>query len=118
MHRNGFGEAVIITALSIRVPHFNVVVNQFQNKAIEYLNTRYLKLQNWGDQMYLDELDGATEEDFYRKHVKEWREDQNRLQKQINKNQKADEYYIEQGIQLIEIARNAYLLFQSKSKPE
>ncbi len=51
-----------------------------------------------------------VEEAFYRKHMKEWREDQKRLQRQIDAHQEADENYIEQGIRLIEIARNAELI--------
>ena len=91
---------------------------EFHRKAIEGLNTQYLKLQNRIDQMYLDKLDGEVEEAFYIKHMKEWREDQKRLQRQIEAHQEADENYIEQGIRLIEIARNAYAFYQSKDQPK
>ena len=67
--------------------------------------------------MYLDKLDGEVDEAFYRKHLKEWREDQKRLQRQIAAHQEADENYLEQGIRLIEIARNAYAFYQSKDQP-
>ncbi len=90
---------------------------EFHNKAIEGFHARYLKLQNRIDQMYLDKLDGEIDEAFYRKYVKEWREDQNRLQRQIKEHQTADENYIEQGIKLIEIARNAYAFYQGKDQP-
>jgi DNA invertase Pin-like site-specific DNA recombinase len=90
---------------------------EFHRKAIEGLNARYLKLQNRIDQMYLDKLDGEVDEAFYIKHMKEWREDQKRLQRQIEAHQEADENYIEQGIRLIEIARNAYSFYQSKDQP-
>jgi len=91
---------------------------EFHNKAIEKLNAQYLKLQNRIDQMYLDKLDGEIEEAFYKRHVSQWREEQDHIQEQIRQHQKADENYIEQGIKLIEIARNAYEFFMSKSKPE
>jgi len=91
---------------------------EFHRKAIEKLNAQYLKLQNRIDQMYLDKLDGEIEEAFYQRHVSQWREEQDRIQEQIRQHQKADENYIEQGIKLIEIARNAYRFFKSKSKPE
>jgi len=90
---------------------------EFHNKAIEKLNAQYLKLQNRIDQMYLDKLDGEVEEAFYIKHMKEWREDQKRLQRDISEHQSADENYIEQGIRLIEIARNAYQFFHRKDQP-
>ncbi len=68
--------------------------------------------------MYLDKLDGEVEEASYRKYMKKWREDQKRLQRQIEGHQEADENYIEQGIRLIGIARNAYAFFQSKDQPK
>jgi hypothetical protein len=91
---------------------------EFHRKAIEGLNAEYLKLQKRIEQMYLDKLDGMVDEAFYIKHMKEWREDQKRLQRQIEAHQEADENYIEQGIRLIEIARNAYTFYQSKDQPK
>jgi site-specific DNA recombinase len=76
-----------------------------------------MKLQNRIDQMYLEKLDGTVDKAFYIKHMKEWHEDKKRLQRQIKAHQEADENYIEQGIRLIEIARNAYAFFQSKDQP-
>ncbi|KPJ83317.1 MAG: hypothetical protein AMS17_17695, partial [Spirochaetes bacterium DG_61] len=52
-------------------------------KSIKKLNAQYLKLQNWIDQMYLDKLDGEIEEEFYKRHVSQWREEQDRIQEQI-----------------------------------
>jgi hypothetical protein len=68
--------------------------------------------------MYLDKLDGEIEEAFFKRHVSQWREEQDRIQEQIRQPQKADENYIEQGIKPIEIAQNAYRFFKNKSKPE
>jgi len=91
---------------------------EFHRKAINKLNAKYMKLQNRIDQMYLDKLDGEIEEAFYQKHVRQWRKEQYSIQEQIRQHQKADENYIEQGIKLLEIAKNAYRFFKSKSKPE
>jgi len=65
----------------------------------------------------IEKLDGEVDEAFYIKHMKEWCKDQKRLQRQIEAHQEADENYIEQGIRLIEIARNAYQYFQRKDQP-
>jgi hypothetical protein len=62
-------------------------------------------------------LDGEVKEAFYRKHMKEWREDQKRLQRHIEAHQEADENYIGQGIRLIEIFRNGHAFYQSKDQP-
>ncbi len=91
---------------------------EFHRKAIEKLNAKYFKLQNRIDQIYLDKLDGEIAESFYRKHVNQWREEQKHIQEQIRQHQKADENYIEEGIKLLEIAKNAYRFFKGKSKAE
>jgi DNA invertase Pin-like site-specific DNA recombinase len=90
----------------------------FHRRTIEGLNAQYLKLQNRIDQIYLDKLDGEVEEAFYRRNVAEWREEQDRIRQRIQRHQKADENYVEQGIRLLEIARDAHLLFQQKGQPE
>jgi len=88
---------------------------EFHRKAIEKLNAQYLKLQSRIDQMYLDKLDGEIEEAFYQKHVRQRREEQDSIQEQIRQHQKADENYIEQGIKLLEIAKNAYRFSRVKA---
>lgn len=91
---------------------------EFHIGEIKKLQEQYLKLQNRIDQMYLDKLDGEITEDFYRRHVLQWRNEQDRIQVQIKRHQKADENYIEQGITLLEIAKNAYEYFQKRRKIE
>ena len=91
---------------------------EFHRKAIEELSAQYLKLQSRIDQMYLDKLDGEIEEIFYQRYLKQWREEQDHIQEQIRQHQKADENYIEQVSKLIEITRDAYQFFKSRSKPE
>ena len=90
----------------------------FHRRTIEGLNAQYLKLQNRIDQIYLDKLDGEVEEAFYRRYVGPWREEQDRIRQRIQRHQKADENYIEQGIRLVEIAQDAHRLFQEKGQPE
>jgi site-specific DNA recombinase len=46
----------------------------------------------------------------------QWREDQSRCQREIERQQKADESYLEEGVQLLELARNAQRLF-AEQKP-
>jgi ubiquitin C-terminal hydrolase len=35
--------------------------------------------------MYLDKLDGEIEEAFFKRHVSQWREEQDRIQEQISR---------------------------------
>ncbi|MCK4516291.1 MAG: recombinase family protein, partial [Spirochaetaceae bacterium] len=87
---------------------------EFHNQAIEALNTRYAKLQNRIDQIYLDKLDGEIEEAFYRRNITEWRSEQAQVREKIACHEKADQNYIEQGIKLLEIARNAAQFYQTQ----
>ena len=85
---------------------------------IEKLNAQYAKLQNRIDQIYLDKLDGEVEEAFYRRNVSAWREEQAQIRARIERHEKADQNYIEQGIRLLEIARNAQEFFRTHGQAE
>jgi hypothetical protein len=90
----------------------------FHRRAIEKLNARYAKLQNRIDQIYLDKLDGEIEEAFYRRNVAVWREEQAQIRARIERHEKADQNYIEQGIRLVEVARNASEFYRSQGQAE
>ena len=90
----------------------------FHRRAIEKLNTRYAKLQNRIDQIYLDKLDEEVEEAFYRRNVAQWRAEQAQIRARIERHEKADQNTIEQGIHLVEIARNASEFFRSQGQAE
>lgn len=70
------------------------------------------------NQIYLDRLDGEVEEACYRRHISQWREEQTQIRARFRRYQQADENYIEQGIQLLEISRNASPLYQSQGTAE
>jgi hypothetical protein len=90
----------------------------FHRRAIEKLNARYAKLQNRIDQIYLDKLDGEIEEAFYRRNVAQWREEQAQVRARIERHEKADQNYIEQGIRLVELARNASEFYRNQGQAE
>jgi site-specific DNA recombinase len=91
---------------------------EYNKRAIERLNAQYAKLQNRIDQIYLDKLDGEIEEGFYKKHVSLWRKEQAAIRNRIERHEKADQNYIEQGIRLLEIARNALGFYKTHSQEE
>ena len=91
---------------------------EYHRRAIEKLNAHYAKLLNRIDQIYLDKLDGEIEEALYRRNVSQWRTEQNEIHDRIQHHQKADESYIEQGIRLLEIARNAQKFFRTRGQQE
>ncbi len=65
---------------------------------------------------HLDKLDGEVGEAFYRRNVSQWREEQAHFRSRIEQHEKADQNYVEQGIRLLELARNAQESFRTRSQ--
>ena len=66
--------------------------------------------------MYVDKLDGLVDAAFFERMSNQWREEQNRCQREIERLQAADRSYMDEGVQLLELARNAQRLF-AKQEP-
>jgi site-specific DNA recombinase len=48
----------------------------------------------------------------------EWRDEQNRCLREIERHQQADQSYMDEGVQLLELARNAQKLFEQQEPRE
>jgi site-specific DNA recombinase len=68
--------------------------------------------------MYVDKLDGVVDAAFFDKMSSRWREEQNRCQREIERHQNADRTYLEEGVQLLELVRNAQRLFSQQEPRE
>ena len=66
--------------------------------------------------MYVDKLDGLVDTAFFEKMSNQWREEQNRCQREIERHQNADKSYLDEGVALLDLARNAQRLF-AKQEP-
>ena len=62
--------------------------------------------------MYVDKLDGRVDAAFFDKMAAEWRGEQARCQREIDRHQEADKSYMDEGVQILELARNAQRLFE------
>ena len=91
---------------------------EFHNNAISKLNDCLAKLQHRIQQIYLDKLDEEIEEAFYRQKVTQWRKEQSEIRDSIERHEKADENYIEQGIRLLELTQRATAIFREKGEAE
>ena len=80
-------------------------------EAIARLQAEYKRLDDRIHAMYVDKLDGKIGGDFYDRFAGEWREQQRRLQREIDRHQQANESYMDEGVQVLELARNAQRLF-------
>jgi site-specific DNA recombinase len=80
-------------------------------EAIKRHQTEYKRLQDRINAMYVDKLDGLVDTAFYEKMSNQWREGQNRCQREIDGHQAADKSYKDEGVALLDLARNAQRLF-------
>jgi site-specific DNA recombinase len=83
-----------------------------QEEAIAGLRAEYERLQRRLDTMYVDRLDGRVDAAFFDKMAAEWRAEQSRCRREIDRHQEADKSYMDEGAQILELARNAQQLFE------
>ena len=86
--------------------------------AIERLRGEADRLQARIERMYEDKLDGVISDDFYRRMQIVWREERDRCLKDIERHHSADDEYIDNGIALIRLGREANDLFERASASE
>ena len=84
--------------------------------AIKRLQGENKRLQDRIHAMYVDKLDGLIDAEFFERTSSGWREEQARCQRQIEQHQAADQSYMDEGVQLLELARSAQSLF-SRQEP-
>jgi site-specific DNA recombinase len=81
-------------------------------EAVIRLQAECRRLDERINAMYIDKLDGKIGGDFYDKFAGEWRDEQRRLQREIGRHQNAEESYMDEGVRILELARNAQSLFE------
>jgi len=90
----------------------------FHDEAIARLQTEYRRLQNRIDAMYLDKLDGRIDTAFFDSKSAEWRAEQDRLLRDVGTHQAANQTYIEEGVQSLQLAHRAHDLFERQEPGE
>lgn len=85
-------------------------------EAIKRQQAEHKRLQERINAMYVDKLDGLVDTAFFNKMSNQWRAEQLVCLEAIEQHQNAEKSYMEEGIQLLELARNAQRLF-AKQEP-
>jgi site-specific DNA recombinase len=78
--------------------------------AIQRLEAEYKRFDDRIHAMYVDKLDGMVDLAFFEKMSNQWREEQNRCQREIERHRNADKSYLEEGVQLLELAESCALI--------
>ena len=82
-----------------------------QEQAILRCQKEYKRREDRLQAMYLDKLDGRIDSAFYDRMSAQWRVEQTRLLREIERHGEAEESYMEDGVRLLELTRNARQLF-------
>ena len=85
-------------------------------EAIKRHQAEYKRLQDRINAMYFDKRDGIIDTAFFEKMSNQWRAEQNRCLREIEQHQNADKSFMDEGVKLLDLARNAQRLF-AKQEP-
>jgi len=88
------------------------------DEAIKRLQAEQKRLGDRTNAMYLDKLDGRVDTAFFDGMSAEWREEQNRCLREIERHEAAEQSYMDEGVQLLELARSAQALFERQPARE
>jgi site-specific DNA recombinase len=86
--------------------------------AVRRHQAEYKRLQDRINAMYVDKLDGLVETAFFERMSNQWREEQNRCLREIERHQEADKSYMDKNVRLLDLARNAQSLFATQELRE
>ena len=86
------------------------------DEAIKRLEAECKRLDDRIHAMYADKLDGLIDAAFFQKMSNQWREVQAGCQRDIERHRGADESYLNEGVALLELAKDAQRLF-AKQEP-
>ncbi len=87
-------------------------------EAIRRLQGEHKRLGDRINAMYLDKLDGRVDGAFFDKMSAQWRDEQNRCLREIVRHETAEQSYMDEGVQILELARNAQKLFKQQQPRE
>src|SRR5262249_6772894 len=87
-------------------------------EAIRRHQAEYKRLDQRVHAMYVDKLDGLVDATFFERMSNQWSEEQNRCLREIERLQAADWSYMNEGVQILELARNAQRLFARQEPRE
>jgi len=91
---------------------------KYHDEMMTTFQQQYTKLQNRIDVMYIDKLDGKISQTYFEEKSAEWRNEQQDILRKIEKFQKSNIFYLDEGIKLLELANNAVELYQKQAMSE
>ena len=91
----------------------------YQEAQIAGLQVQYRRLQNRLHQMYVDKIDGMLPDPvLYEKQAATWRQEQAAIQQKLDSLRGADQAYLNQCVQLLELVQRAVTLYEKQTAKE
>jgi site-specific DNA recombinase len=87
-------------------------------EAIRRLQAEHSRLGDRINAMYLDKLDGRVDDVFFDKMATGWREEQNRHLREIARHEVAEQSYMDEGVQILELAKRPTAVRAPGTAPE
>ena len=91
---------------------------QFHRDATQRLSQRKAKIGSYLDQAYTDRLEGVLALDEYSRRSTTWRDELVGVEREIERHDEAKRTYVDEGVQLIELAQVAHILYVSQPPHE
>jgi site-specific DNA recombinase len=91
---------------------------QYRESEAKKLKHRYNDLQTRLDKAYEDRLDGIIDEHYWSVAATKWRNEQNQVRDQMNRFERADRSYVDEGTRILELAQHAYALYVTQEPSE
>lgn len=109
-------EAIAWVSSALRESH--AAEQEEHEAAIRRLRGEYDRLQGRIHAIYVDKLDGWIDQHFWERLPTDWRREQDKCFQEIAWHQAADQSYLEEGMRLLSLARNAARLFAAQEPRE
>jgi len=90
----------------------------FYKEAVSNIQGQLQKIQIKLEKIYEDKLDGIIVEEFWFRKHHEYKQEQARLLRSLEDHKKGSNNYLETGIQLIELAQKALILYKRQGNTE
>lgn len=90
----------------------------FHQKIVKSFQLKIAELQSKIDKAYDDKLEGKIPEELWTSKFKQWSDQKENLQIQLNAHQRANKSYYESGVKLIELSNRAYELYEKQDVKE
>jgi DNA invertase Pin-like site-specific DNA recombinase len=86
--------------------------------AVQRLQAEAERLRKRIEAMYVDKLDGTVDSGFFDRMAAQWRDEQARCMKDIERHNRADDSYMDSGVALLRLAQDAHRIFEAKGPDE